>query len=137
SDVNQELKFLLAALEGEKMTIDVRSGTSLPDNPEAYRGYDCIVLANIARSYFSEQQMRVIETCVKDQGAGLVMIGGDESFGAGGYLHTPIEEALPVNMDVENVRVMPSGALCIVLHTCEFADGNNWGKKVSKAALNT
>jgi uncharacterized membrane protein/Mg-chelatase subunit ChlD len=136
SDV-AEVKHLLAALEGEKMTIDVRAGTSLPDNPEVFRGYDCIVLANLARSYLSEQAMKVIETCVKDQGAGLVMIGGDQSFGAGGYLNTPIEDALPVQMDLKNQRVMPSGALCIVLHTCEFADGNAWGKKISKAALKT
>jgi len=134
SDV-AEVKHLLAALEGEKMTLDVRAGASLPDNPEAYRAYDCIVLANLARGFLSEQQMRVIETCVKDQGAGLVMIGGDQSFGAGGYLQTPIEDALPVNMDLKNQRVMPSGALCIVLHTCEFADGNAWGKKISKAAI--
>jgi len=136
SDV-AEVKHLLAALEGEKMTLDVRSGATLPDNPEAYRAYDCIVLANLARGFLSEQQMKVIETCVKDQGAGLVMIGGDQSFGAGGYLNTPIEDALPVQMDLKNQRVMPSGALCIVLHTCEFADGNAWGKKISKAAIKT
>jgi uncharacterized membrane protein len=132
-----EVKHLLAALEGEKMTLDVRAGSTLPDNPEAYRAYDCIVLANLARPFLSEQQMKVIETCVKDQGAGLVMIGGDQSFGAGGYLGTPIEDALPVQMDLKNQRVMPSGALCIVLHTCEFADGNAWGKKISKAAIKT
>ena len=78
-----------------------------------------------------------METCVKDQGAGLIMIGGDQSFGAGQYLHTPIEDALPVQMDLKNQRIMPSGALCIVLHTCEFADGNAWGKKISKAAIKT
>ena len=132
-----EVKQLLGALEGEKMTLDVRSGANLPDNPEAYRAYDCIVLANLARGFLSEQQMKVIESCVKDQGAGLVMLGGDQSFGAGGYLNTPIEEALPVQMDLTNQRVMPSGALCLVLHTCEFADGNAWGKKISKAALKT
>ncbi|MGD0091865.1 MAG: glutamine amidotransferase, partial [Planctomycetota bacterium] len=130
-----EVKHLLAALEGERMTLDVRAGASLPDNPEAYRAYDCIVLANIARGFLSEQQMKVIESCVKDQGAGLLMIGGDQSFGAGGYLNTPVEDALPVQMDLRNQRVMPSGALCIVLHTCEFADGNAWGKKISKAAI--
>ncbi|HEY3319733.1 MAG TPA: glutamine amidotransferase [Planctomycetota bacterium] len=136
SDV-AEVKHLLAALEDQKMTLDVRSGASLPDNPETYRAYDCIVLANLARGFLSEQQMKVIESCVKDQGAGLVMIGGDQSFGAGGYLNTPIEDALPVQMDLKNQKVMPSGALCIVLHTCEFGDGNAWGKKISKAAIKT
>ncbi|MBI3831331.1 MAG: VWA domain-containing protein [Planctomycetes bacterium] len=131
-----EVKQLRQALEGEKVSLDVRSGTSLPENPEEYRRYDCIVLANLARAFLSDQQMSVIESCVKDQGAGLVMIGGDQSFGAGQYLGSPIERALPVSMELKNQKIMPSGALGIVLHTCEFGDGNAWGKKISKAAIN-
>ena len=132
-----EVKYLLAALEDQKMSIDVRSGTTLPDNPEAYRAYDCIVLANLARGFLSEQQMSVIQSCVEDQGAGLVMIGGDQSFGAGGYLGTPIEKVLPVDMDLQNQRVMPSGALSMIIETCEVPDGDMWGKKICKAAIKT
>ncbi|MCW8130840.1 MAG: VWA domain-containing protein [Planctomycetota bacterium] len=131
-----EVKQLREALEGEKVSLDVRSGASLPENPEEYRRYDCIVLANLARAFLSDQQMSVIESCVKDQGAGLVMIGGDQSFGAGQYLGTPVERALPVSMELKNQKIMPSGALGIVLHTCEFGEGNAWGKKISKAAIN-
>lgn len=132
----KEVQNLIGAFEGEKITLDVRSPASLPNNPEDYRAYDCIILANLARGFLSGGHMEVIESCVKDQGAGLIMIGGDQSFGAGGYLGTPIEAALPVHMDLDNEKVMPSGALCIVLHTCEFGEGNAWGKKVSKAAIN-
>ena len=132
----KEVQNLLAAFEGEKITLDVRSPVSLPNNPEDYRAYDCIILANLARGFLGSGHMEVIESCVKDQGAGLIMLGGDQSFGAGGYLGTPIESALPVHMDLDNEKVMPSGALCIVLHTCEFGEGNAWGKKVSKAAIN-
>lgn len=131
-----EVKQLREALEGEKVSLDVRSGASLPENPEEYRRYDCIVLANLARAFLSDQQMSVIESCVRDQGAGLVMIGGDQSFGAGQYLGTPVERALPVSMELKNQKIMPSGALGIVLHTCEFPDGNAWGKKIAKAAIN-
>ncbi len=132
----KEVQNLIAAFEGEKISLDVRSPASLPNNPEDYRAYDCIILANLARGFLSNGHMEVIESCVKDQGAGLIMIGGDQSFGAGGYLGTPIEAALPVDMNLDNDKVMPSGALCIVLHTCEFGDGNAWGKKISKAAIN-
>ena len=40
-------------------------------------------------------------------GAGWSMIGGEDSFGAGGYLRSPLEEALPVSMDVQ--RPQPQG----------------------------
>ena len=131
----EEVAPLRKALHGEKVELDIRTGGGMPEDPEELRRYDCIVLANLSREFLSPEQMAVIESCVKDQGAGLVMIGGDQSFGAGGYLNTPVERALPVSMDLKNQKVMPSGALAIVLHTCEFAEGNSWGKKISKAAI--
>src|SRR6185369_3463695 len=64
SDISEATN-LAAALEGEKLTLDIRAGASLPENPEAYRAYDCIILANLARSFLPEQNMRVIESCVR------------------------------------------------------------------------
>jgi uncharacterized membrane protein len=64
-------------------------------------------------------------------GIGLAMIGGPQSFGAGGYRNTPIEEALPVRMDIKERKVIPSGALALVLHTCEIAMGNDWMRKIA------
>jgi len=43
--------------------------------------------------------MEQIERYVKDTGGGLIMVGGDTSFGAGYYKNTPVEQALPVFMD--------------------------------------
>lgn len=126
---------LLRAMEGEKISLDVRLGANMPEDPEEYRRYEAIILADVPRYSFSAQQLRVIESCVRDQGAGLVMIGGPQSFGAGGWLGSPVEKALPVRMDLRNRRIMPSGALCLVLHTCEFPQGNRWAKIISKAAV--
>ena len=41
------------------------------------------------------------------------MLGGEESFGLGGYYRTPIEEALPVTMEVKQKLEIPS--LAVVL----------------------
>ena len=79
--------------------------------------------------------MRAIELAVKDWGVGLVMVGGENSFGPGGYQDSPIERALPVTMDIKQRRIMPSGALVVVLHTCEIAQGNYWGQQIALAAL--
>ena len=133
-----EVKYLLSALEDQKMSIDVRSGATLPDNADAYRAYDCIVLANLPRGALSGPQMAAINSCVEDQGAGLVMIGGDQSFGAGGYLGTPIEQALPVNMDLLNGRAQPNCALVIVIDNSgsmgEFAGAATKQELAAKAA---
>src|SRR2546430_13243792 len=57
--------------------------------------------------------MTMIRDYVRDQGGGLIMVGGEESFGLGGYYRTPIEEALPVTMEVKQKVEIPS--LAVVL----------------------
>jgi hypothetical protein len=42
----------------------------------------------------SEQFRRYLHW-VRDLGVGLIMIGGEDSFGVGGYYQTPVEDALP------------------------------------------
>jgi hypothetical protein len=53
---------------------------------------------------------------VKDFGVGLICIGGDQSFTAGGYRGTPLETMLPVSMELESKKVLPSGAVVLVMH---------------------
>src|SRR2546427_11083310 len=57
--------------------------------------------------------MGYIRDYVRDGGGGLLMVGGEESFGLGGYYRTPIEEALPVTMEVKQKVEIPS--LAVVL----------------------
>ena len=40
-------------------------------------------------------------------------------------------------MDIKDRQIIPTGALVIVMHTCEFPDGNRWGVKIAKAAVDT
>ena len=68
-------------------------------------------------------------------GTGFLMLGGPHSYGPGGYHRSAIEEALPVEMDVKQKKVLPKGALAIILHTCEFAEGNTWAKRMAKEAM--
>src|SRR5207244_12659049 len=68
--------------------------------------YDGIVLSNVSSLKLTRTQMTHIRDYVRDGGGGLLMVGGEESFGLGGYYRTPIEEALPVRMEVkQNVEL--------------------------------
>jgi len=130
-------QFLYRALGkkvGKKEKIKVIAGTvaDIPRDILTLHSYDALILSNVPRDYLKDGQMRLIESAVKESGMGLIMIGGEASFGAGGYKDTPIEKALPVTMDILHKKVIPNGALAIVLHTCEFAQGNRWGKMISK-----
>jgi len=128
--------YLADALLSEKIRVDVKSTDEIPSSLDAMQNYDAIILSNVHASKLNLTQMKILEKSVHDLGIGLVMIGGSDSFGAGGWQDTPVENALPVSMDIKQKKVLPNGALVIILHTCEIPDGNKWAQDISLAALN-
>src|SRR5437899_1833398 len=70
-----------------------------------------------------------------EQGCGLIMIGGPDSFGAGGWQATPIEKALPVDCDIKSIKVQGKGGLVLIMHASEMSDGNRWQKEIAKLAI--
>ena len=97
--------------------------------------YDCIILANVPADLFTNDQMETIRTQVHDQGCGLVMVGGPDSFGPGGYQQTPVEAALPVDCEIKAKKASGKGGLVLVMHASEMADGNKWQKVIAKLAI--
>ena len=75
--------------------------------------FDLVVLDNVSGFDLSVQTMEVLERYVRDTGGRLLMLGGDASYGAGGYYGTPIERVLPVDMDVPTEVKIPSLAVII------------------------
>jgi hypothetical protein len=97
--------------------------------------FDCVVLANVPADRLSEEHQEVIRSNTHDQGCGLVMIGGPDSFGSGGWQNTPVEKALPVDSDLKSLKVQGKGGLVLIMHASEMADGNRWQKKIAKLAV--
>ena len=54
------------------------------------------------------------------------MLGGENSFGAGGWANTELEQAMPVDFQIKNAKVVPVGALAMVMHASEMPQGNYW-----------
>jgi uncharacterized membrane protein len=78
-------------------------------------GYDLLVLDNVPALQLSHAKMESIEKYVRDLGGGLLVIGGSQSYGAGGYYRTPLERVLPVEMRPPARLEMPHVALLFVL----------------------
>jgi hypothetical protein len=97
--------------------------------------FDSVVLANVAADQISEEQQEVIRSNTHDQGCGLVMIGGPDSYGTGGWQNTPVEKALPVDAEIKSLQVLGKGGLVLIMHASEMADGNMWQKKIAKLAV--
>jgi uncharacterized membrane protein len=104
---------LAGALRSQNMEVTVVEAAQVPKDLAGLQKYDGIVLSNVSSLKLTRAQMTTIRDYVRDQGGGLMMLGGDESFGLGGYYRTPIEEALPVTMEVKQKVEIPS--LAVVL----------------------
>jgi Ca-activated chloride channel homolog len=126
---------LVAALKSSERIVQVRMAYELPREAPALLPYDLIILANAPADAFDAPQLQALRDAVYHDGTGFIMLGGPQTFGPGGYHRTPVEEALPVEMDVKQKKVLPKGALAIILHTCEFAEGNTWAKRIAKEAI--
>jgi Ca-activated chloride channel homolog len=104
---------LAAALRSQNIDVTVVDPNGVPKDIAGLQKYDGIVLSNVSSLRLTRAQMANIRDYVREHGGGLTMIGGEESFGLGGYYRTPIEEALPVTMDVKQKVEIPS--LAVVL----------------------
>ncbi|MBI4527916.1 MAG: VWA domain-containing protein [Deltaproteobacteria bacterium] len=60
--------------------------------------FDLVVLDNVPAFRLSQAKMEALEKYVMDLGGGLLVLGGPQSYGAGGYYRTPLERVLPVEM---------------------------------------
>ena len=106
---------LVAALRRQRQEVDSIVPEALPTDFASLASYDSVVMVDVPRLRLSDRQLAALQVDVRDLGKGLVMIGGPESYGAGGYQKTPIEEALPVDMGVRDRQKEPDVALVVVI----------------------
>lgn len=106
---------LAGALRAGNIEVEVISPQLLPRELAVYKEYASIVLANVEATQVSTADQERIRTAVRDLGIGLVMTGGEHSFGLGGWFKTPVEEALPVSMELKSKEEIPSLALVLVI----------------------
>ncbi len=106
---------LRAALAESDFRIQTITPAQLPATLPELAGYDVIILANVPATALPTGAMESLPLYVRDLGRGLLMTGGDQTFGAGGYLRTPIEEAMPVYMDVRSKELAANLALIVAV----------------------
>lgn len=106
---------LADALQATNIIPEIVAPGSMPADLASLSDYESVLIVNTPARDLPVSAMAALPAYVRDLGRGLVMIGGDESFGVGGYGRTPIEEALPVYMDVRNREQRPDLALIFVI----------------------
>jgi Ca-activated chloride channel homolog len=119
-------KPLYDALQNTDMDINYISGDEFPDNLTRLIDIDAIVLANTDCSAFTYRQQEMLSYYVTELGGGLIMSGGPESFGAGGWIGSPVAGILPVELDPPEKQQLPKGAIVLIIDH----SGSMTGEKV-------
>ncbi len=87
------------ALRAGGIATHVISSTEFPDVQELVT-YSGIVMVDVDAHELSGAQFQALETAVRDLGRGLVTVGGNRSYGVGGYRGSPLEDLLPVVSEI-------------------------------------
>jgi len=131
-------RVLVEAMRRESVLVDLKATADLGEfGLLQMLNYATIVLSNVPAAAFTQQQQEELAIYVRDMGSGLIMLGGDQSFGAGGWIGTPVEEIMPVSFEIKHKKVIPCGALVLIMHSCEIPRGNYWGKEMAKKSVDT
>ncbi len=108
-------RYLSAALRAQGLAVDEVRADQLPASMHELVDYELVVLNNVSGFDLSLAKMEMLEHYVRDAGGGVVKIGGERSYAAGGYFGTPVERLLPVTMQVKTEVRIPSLAVIFVL----------------------
>ncbi|QQE10665.1 VWA domain-containing protein [Planctomycetota bacterium] len=104
------------SLMSHGMHMDIVPPDKFPDTLEKLQNYDAVIFQSVSAEYINYQQQENIVSYVHDLGGGFVMIGGPDSFGAGGWTNSKLDKTiLPVTCQIPAKTILPSGALVLVI----------------------
>lgn len=135
---------LVETLRRNEIEVEVQPSNQLFSSLPELQAYDSVILAGVPRttgedageiSEFTNSQMEMLVRNTEQFGCGLLMIGGPEAFGAGGWANTELEKAMPVDFQIKNSKIEAVGALAMILHASEIPEGNYWQKVIARAAI--
>jgi Mg-chelatase subunit ChlD len=106
--------YFARALEHENMDVTVRGPAGLPSTAKEMEKFDLVVVSDVPAHLVGAGQMAALDAYIH-AGGGMVMAGGQDSFGSGGYQNTRMEQILPVRFDSEKIKEQPDIALALVI----------------------
>jgi Mg-chelatase subunit ChlD len=117
------------ALDAAGILVERMRPQQLPVLAERLEAYEAVVLANVHGADLRRDQMQALKRYVAESGRGLVLIGGERTFGLGEYADTPLEEALPVTVQPPEREQASSLALVLVVDRSGSMSGSDTGDR--------
>jgi hypothetical protein len=108
---NDPLGRLLAA-QGLRVETVARPGAL---SAAALSGVRLVVLNNVPAHRVAGEFLAALDFFVREQGGGLLMVGGENSFGSGGYFSSAVDPLLPVSMELRKEHRKLATAMAVIL----------------------
>jgi uncharacterized membrane protein len=81
----------------------------------ALSGYNAVLIENVPAREIGFDNLRNLAAWVQQAGGGLMTTGGERMYGQGGYLKSPVEDVLPVSMELRRENRKVGVAIAVVL----------------------
>ena len=117
------------ALDAAGIQVERMRPQQLPVQADRLGAFEAIVLANVHGADLRRDQMQALKRYVAESGRGLVLIGGERTFGLGEYADTPLEETLPVTVQPPEREQASSLALVLVVDRSGSMSGSDTGDR--------
>ncbi|MEZ6057796.1 MAG: VWA domain-containing protein, partial [Planctomycetaceae bacterium] len=106
---------LVRELLAAKLPVDVVRASEHPLTRESLDSYAAVIVENVPAQELGLTKMEVLAQFVEDMGGGFLLTGGKRSFGVGGYFRSPLDEVLPVSMEMREEHRKTNIAIAVAL----------------------
>ena len=121
-------------LEHVNSNYQVVTAKGAPESLKEMMAYKAILTLDVYADDLPKGFLDCLEPYVKDYGGGFVAIGGENSYALGGYRNTSIEKVLPVRMDLNGEKEIPTMAIAYVIdHSSSMASSGGTKSKLDVA----
>lgn len=123
---------IAAALARKDMAVDVRLPGQLPREPERLLAYNGVVLEDVVAGEIPPEALSALQRYVRDFGGGVVLTGGQRTFGDPGFKKSALEAMLPVTLEPRRPPPKEREAIALMLvldrsNSMGYASGGEGG----------
>ena len=133
-----EANVVVAALRARGMTVKQIAAVQIEPSLSYLSGFDAVMLVDVPAPELDPQLLDPASSPLSayvDGGGGLVVIGGPNSYGVGGYTDTALDDVLPVSMKLPKRKDTPTVAVALIIEDLETASNVNVSKIAGEGVI--
>lgn len=97
-------------LAGSGLLVEQVGPGDLPTDLAEWQGYQSIIVDDVSAERLTPVQLDWMAALITEMGMGMVVVGGPNSYGAGGYHQTSLAQTWPIELDIRKRKNFPASA---------------------------